>query len=194
MSALKEVFQKVIDGLRPLDYYAFYECVVVKQTGDTLDLRPDDPRLSREGLTDVEIRYGIPGVRAKIQPGTRCLLGFKGGNPSLAYVHDFLYSDLALIELTVVASSKVVVIAPKVYLAEDNASHPVPFGEKVEALIKSVMSLLTTMAPIGNMGVPVLFASDVTGSSAYGSGGAVAVTTVMQADADAMNSLKTSTG
>ena len=63
-----------------VDYYAIYPARVVSQNGDgSLELKPDDTRLP--GLSMVPIRYGIPGVKVKVAPGARVLLGFAGGDP-----------------------------------------------------------------------------------------------------------------
>jgi hypothetical protein len=63
-----------------LDYYASYPAKVVAQNGDgTLELQPDDPRIP--GLSNVPIRYGVPGVKATVASGARVLLGFAAGDP-----------------------------------------------------------------------------------------------------------------
>lgn len=63
-----------------LDYYASYPAKVVAQNADgTLELQPDDPRIP--GLSNVPIRYGVPGVKATVASGARILLGFAGGDP-----------------------------------------------------------------------------------------------------------------
>lgn len=64
-----------------LDYLASYPSVVKKQREDgSLDIQPDDTRFPE---LNARIRYGIPGVTAKVPPGGRVLLQFEGGNPKL---------------------------------------------------------------------------------------------------------------
>src|SRR5574343_585652 len=104
LDRLTEAFQNLVQAFRPLDYYALYQCSVVGQSGNKLDLRPDDPRLPQGGLTEVPLRYGLPGVEVEVSNGTRCLLGFEGGNPSLPYVHGFLYGATDLKEIRIKAS------------------------------------------------------------------------------------------
>lgn len=64
-----------------LDYLASYPAVVKKQRTDgSLDIQPDDTRFPE---LNARIRYGVPGVTAKVAPGGRVLLQFEGGNPKL---------------------------------------------------------------------------------------------------------------
>ncbi len=69
---------------RRLDYAVLYPARVVAQDGDggALDVVPDDPR--------VIVPRGIPyrtlaGVAITVPAGTRCLVGFEGGDPSKPY-------------------------------------------------------------------------------------------------------------
>jgi hypothetical protein len=68
-----------------LDYFAGYWCRVVGQNADgSLELQPDDARLPP--LSGMPIRYGVPGVTAKVPAGARCLLEFAGGDPTKPFV------------------------------------------------------------------------------------------------------------
>lgn len=63
-----------------IDYYAQYPARVVAQNSDdSLEVIPDDSRLP--GLSRVPIRYGVPGIKAKIAPGGRVAVEFAAGNP-----------------------------------------------------------------------------------------------------------------
>lgn len=63
-----------------------YTAQVVSQAGDgTLDLLPEDARLSAQGLQSVPIRHGLPGVKVKVPPGERVLLAFDGGDARKPY-------------------------------------------------------------------------------------------------------------
>lgn len=67
-------------------YLAKHACVVdLQHSDDTLDLTPDNLKLRGRGLSNVPIRHGLPGVRVKVRQGSRCLLGFEGGNPDVPY-------------------------------------------------------------------------------------------------------------
>lgn len=66
-------------GAARLDFFAFYPAKVVSQSGNELDLQPDDSRIP--GMAGVPMRLGIPGVTATVAPGSRVLLGWAGGDP-----------------------------------------------------------------------------------------------------------------
>jgi hypothetical protein len=59
--------------------------VEMQHADDTLDVTPDDYALRAQGLSNVPIRHGIPGVRVRVKQGSRCLIGFEGGNPRAPY-------------------------------------------------------------------------------------------------------------
>lgn len=64
-----------------LDYRAAYPSRVAAQHADgSLDLVPDSSRVP--ACTKVPIRYGVPGVTAKVAVGSRALLEFAEGDPS----------------------------------------------------------------------------------------------------------------
>lgn len=78
---------RVLDALRalvrhmqPVDYFAQYFARVAAQTGNTLDLVPEDSRFAP--CQAVPMRLGIPGVTVEVPVGARVLLGFEGGNPA----------------------------------------------------------------------------------------------------------------
>lgn len=67
-------------------YLAKHSSVVELQHGDdTVDLTPDNVKLRGRGISNVPIRHGLPGVRVRVKQGSRCLLGFEGGNPDKPY-------------------------------------------------------------------------------------------------------------
>jgi hypothetical protein len=82
----KAAFDACVRGVfSRLDYFAGYWCRVVGQNADgSLELQPDDARLPP--LSGMPIRYGVPGVTAKVPPGARCLLEFAGGDPTKPFV------------------------------------------------------------------------------------------------------------
>jgi hypothetical protein len=71
-----------------VDYFGLYECKVNSQSADlsTVDVTPLPP-VDRKfaGLSRVEVRAGT-GVNVRFLPGTKVLLGWKGGDPSAPYV------------------------------------------------------------------------------------------------------------
>lgn len=86
---LHEVLRKLIGAFaqRGLDYRAIYGCTVGEQSGQTVGINPDDEVVGHGlgGLTEVALRYGLPGFTATIPDGTRVGLGFLGGDPSKPY-------------------------------------------------------------------------------------------------------------
>lgn len=83
-----------------IDYLAIYPCKVLAQASDgTLELRPESARLPE--MVGIPIRYGVPGVRAKVKVGARAMLAFEGGDPSAPVVA--LWDADAIAELTISA-------------------------------------------------------------------------------------------
>lgn len=68
-----------------VDYFTTYRAKVMKQSADMtkVDLKPDDARIPQ--CSDVRIKWGIPGVKAKIAPGCYMHLGWENGDPSKRY-------------------------------------------------------------------------------------------------------------
>lgn len=75
--ALKKLLHSLCSRI---DYLALYPARVVSQSGQAVDLRPDDPRFP--ALEAVPLNLGLPGVEVDVEPGARVLLGFAGGDPS----------------------------------------------------------------------------------------------------------------
>jgi len=77
-ASIESVLEQLV-GAR-LDYLARYPARVVSQTGNKLELLPDDPRIP--GIKGVPILVGVPGLEMTVPPGARVLLMFEGGDPS----------------------------------------------------------------------------------------------------------------
>lgn len=81
MSA-KEALERIIRAVTgDTTYHKHYFATVQGQSGQTVDLLPDDPEIRGNGLSGVPIDNGIPGVKATVAPGTRMTLYFEGGDP-----------------------------------------------------------------------------------------------------------------
>lgn len=64
-----------------MDYLGIYRGAVVSQTGQTVDVKMDDPRLG--GASGLPIQVGIPGATVVVQPvGSRMLVAFENGDPA----------------------------------------------------------------------------------------------------------------
>lgn len=99
-----------------INYSQWYPSkVIVQQSDGSLDLLPDDPRVRGQGLTNVPLKTGIPGLSVKVLPGTYVRLFFENGSPSepAAALADHASGVL---EVQLQASVKVSVIAPQINL------------------------------------------------------------------------------
>jgi hypothetical protein len=76
---VREVFPRV-------DYYAIYECEVVSQSGDLLDVRPVRAATGMPALSRVVMRPGVAGATATLPARSKVLVGFVDGDPSRPYV------------------------------------------------------------------------------------------------------------
>ncbi len=97
---LTTFIRSIVD--KRLDTLALYPANVVAQNADgTLELQPDDPRWP--GFSNVPIRYGVPGITAKVASGARVLLGFAGGDPRKPIAE--LWESASVTELDVNATT-----------------------------------------------------------------------------------------
>lgn len=130
MSLLEHVRRLVRQFTAHVDLYAFYPAEVAAQNDDgTLEIKPLHKKL--KGLSRVPIRYGVPGFRAKVRQGSLVLLGFEAGEPEHPYATAFQNDSIE--ELTITASSKVVVRAPQVFLGDEQGAAPLAaVGDLVE--------------------------------------------------------------
>ncbi len=147
MSGITEIFTSLIDRLVTprLDPLALYPARVVAQ-GEvigTVDVKPDDPRWG-EGLAQVPILHGIPGVTVKVKRGARVLLGFAQGDVKKPFVS--LWEPGSLEALTIEAETKVIVLAPSVVFGdEENAAPVATLGCVVECLMPPQVPVAGTL-------------------------------------------------
>ena len=81
---IKEPLLKIIrSAMRPIDYYALYRARLVAQSGNKVDLQPDDSRLPP--MAGVSLRHGLPGVSVTVSPGAYLMVGWDGGDPRKPY-------------------------------------------------------------------------------------------------------------
>jgi hypothetical protein len=79
LAAVRTLVERIV-GPR-LDLLAAYPATVVSQNTDgTLELRPSSSKVPP--VTKVPIRYGVPGITAKVAAGARVWLEFAGGDAS----------------------------------------------------------------------------------------------------------------
>ena len=78
-SALESIVRWI---MRDVKYHKHYSATVQSQIGDTVHLLPDDPSIRSNGLTNVPIMHGLPGVAVRVLPGTKMTLFFANGDPA----------------------------------------------------------------------------------------------------------------
>lgn len=61
-------------------YTSIYRGVVLSQSGQTVDVKLDDPRLP--GMAALPIQVGLPGATVDIRAGARMLVAFENGDPA----------------------------------------------------------------------------------------------------------------
>lgn len=126
-----------------IDYYAFYRARVNSQSGDgkTLDVTPDDARLS--GFQRVALRHGLPATKVQVAPGGFVLIGFMGGDPRLPFVHSWEGGETLL--------------SAELGSGTDNVL--------TKADMTALITSITTMASTGNSGGPLSFTAPPTYAS-----------------------------
>lgn len=82
LEAIKKLVAALTSETR---WHKVYPCTVEGQSGNTLDLRPDDESIRGTGLSAVPIRHGLPGVEVRVPRGARVLLGWEAGDPRRPY-------------------------------------------------------------------------------------------------------------
>lgn len=80
-----------LDPIRHASEYAKrYRCRVVRQNSNgTVDVLIDDARMKGRGVAKCGIRTGDPGTTITAREGSRCLVGWADGDPSLPFVSDW---------------------------------------------------------------------------------------------------------
>lgn len=115
-----------------VDYLALYRAKVVSQSGQTLDVQPDDSRIP--GLSGVPILLGLPGCEVQVQPGCYVLVGWQNGDPAQPY---------ALLWEGGASTTTITVKAQTVNLGDEGGGF-VARAEKVATELSAIKSALET--------------------------------------------------
>ena len=118
-----------------LDYAISYSAKVTGQSGNELSVLPDDPRIRGSGLSKVPMRHGIPGLTVTVAPGSKCMIQFENGDPSLPYAT--LWPDGS----SVISAS----------FGSSNAAQAMVLGN----LLHTALSGLTVPTAMGPSGTPL---------------------------------------
>lgn len=133
LDRLQAAIKLILDALlgRRLDYLALYPCKVVGQSGNTVEVVPDDPRIP--GTTGVPVYSGTPGTTSVIPDGTRVLLGFEGGNPRSPYVALWGTLSPKPTSVTLEADSEATIDATSIKLGKNALLGVARLGDTVQA-------------------------------------------------------------
>ena len=159
---LTAALKAIVHAMFPrIDYLALYPARVVSQNADgTLELKPDDTRVP--GLSQVPIRYGIPGVRVKVAAGARVLAGFAGGDPSQPVAE--LWESGTVTDLFISAG--------KIEVGSDGTLQAAALGANVRTELDAIWNVLSThvhpgvTSGGGSTGTPTVVTSKQTVTSA----------------------------
>lgn len=116
-------------ALERTDYHAEYVARVVAQgSNGLLSVVPDDKRIPP--MVDVPIRYGVPGISAKVESGARVLIGFEGGDRRRPIAT--VWESAALTELRITSTTKVVLTCPDVSIGDEDGAPLARVGDSVD--------------------------------------------------------------
>jgi hypothetical protein len=85
--------------MRDTKYAGTYACTVQGQTGQLLDLLPDDPTIAGKGLSGISIRHGLPGCSVTVRTGARVLLAFENRDPTKPYAALWSEGDITSVSV-----------------------------------------------------------------------------------------------
>lgn len=138
-------------ALERTDYHAQYVARVVSQSADgTLSVVPDNDKMPP--MTEVPIRYGVPGISAKVESGARVLIGFEGGDRRRPIAT--VWESAALTELRIVSTTKVVLDCPDVCLGDESGAPIARVGDPIDVVFDaSAIAAASTVGILQAVGI-----------------------------------------
>lgn len=130
-----------------IDYLGFYRCKVASQSGQKVDLTPDDPRLG-QSVTNVPLRHGLPGIEVTLTPGCYVRLGWDNGDPRLAFASLWDGGE---------SVTKLVIKATSVYLGDESGAKALATKDDIDkhTHLAGSLSAPATGGPVtGSTGAP----------------------------------------
>lgn len=118
IEAIRRIVRRVLDDEDRIDYRALYPGRVVVQDGPggQVDILCDDSRVgSKVGVPLAP----VPGVTLYLSPGTRCLLGWLGGDERFPRVFPAWDGSGGAVSRKDEATASVAIVAPAVNLGTD---------------------------------------------------------------------------
>lgn len=127
----------VHSALPHVDYLALYAArvVVFDKDHQTIDVRPDDPRLP--GMGGIAFRHGLPGAVVDVAKGTTVLVGWADGDPSKPYACLWGGGE---------AVASLTLNALRLNLGGEEGAEPVPKGLSLNAALSGFSAALATYA------------------------------------------------
>lgn len=85
---MKSAFESMVRGALPeLDYSRTYIARVVTQSGNTIDVAPEDPDVP--SMSGVPLFRGSPGEKVEMPPGGRVVVAFSGADARFPFAFAF---------------------------------------------------------------------------------------------------------
>lgn len=155
LDRLKKAFDQAVTTVLPLvDYHALYTFQVVSQNADdTLELQPSGKAATSKlpSMSNIQIRYGVPGVKATVQQNAQVLVGWQDGNPMSPYAALWLTGasgDLITLEFS--ASESIALNAPSVSIGNNAALAAARKTDAVQVeLTEAALASFVFTAPSG---------------------------------------------
>lgn len=123
-------------ALPRIDYLATYDAEVkaVTSDGSKVDLAPTVAHV--KPIAGVEVRVGIPGAVAVVEPGSTMKLGWVGGDPSKPYAEPSWRQGATTVKLVLNAST--------VILGAEAGAQFVALANKVNSELDAIASAFST--------------------------------------------------
>lgn len=116
-----------------IDYLALYRATVLAQSGNSVDVQPEDQRIPQ--MTSVPLRHGLPAVSLQVAPGSTVLIGWMNADPLKPYAALWDGSE-TLLSLSLGADADNVI---------------------TKADLTALIAAIVAMATTGNSGGPLTF-------------------------------------
>lgn len=144
---IKGALQRLVQAFTSrIDYLALYPARVVSQSGQTVELHPNDARIP--DLTDVPLWHGLPGVEVEVENGANVLLGFRGGDPTRPFA--MLWQAESLRTLTLTATGEVSISCNE---ASVSARGDVSVEAKGSAKVKGLTVSIDATQPLSSISI-----------------------------------------
>lgn len=132
---------------RSLAFSQSWPGTVTSQSGQTLDINPDDPDFKGSGLGKVQMTFGLPGINVQVSPGTRvrfCYDGSDPGRPRVCAFEEGSGGAALLVTVGDTASAQFMLLYDSFKTFFDAHTHPTGTGPSGPPVVPMDPSLATT--------------------------------------------------